>query len=315
MRVRIHAVDVGAHLQTRYGITVSELNALDRDVWRVRRSDGPDWVARVFPAPRPRAAAEGDAAVLAWLAGHRYPAERLADAAPVSKLEGGAVLVTEYLASAPQEERREAVRGAGGFRKLGELLAELHALPAPAPGLRLGGAWHHVVEGRPAEEVRAALAWLEAAELEPLRATFRPPLEAALAALGQALPEAMLHPDFCFANVVATPQPMLQLVDWTGAGWGPRVWTLAWLLFTAAAVDANLKRLDLALSGYHAKIALVPEEVRALRVLLPARPLVIEAWKVREGRSRPEEAIRNAAGGPRIGEAVLARARTMERKG
>ena len=304
-------MDVAPHLKTTYGVTVSELLPLDLNVWRVARSDGPDWVARVFPAPRPRAAAEADAAVLAWLADRGYPAERPATTTPVSEFDATTLLVTEYLPSVPPDGRREAIRRAGGFRRLGELLAELHSLPAPAAALHPGGAWHHAAEGGPVAEVRAALAWLEAPPLAPLRATFCPPLEAALASLAATLPQALLHPDFCFANVVVTPTPapMLHLVDWTGAGWGPRVWSLAWLLFTAAAVDPSLKRLDLALSGYRSQIALAPQEAPALRALLPVRPLLLEAWKVRHGRSGPPEALRNAAGGLRTCEAILARAR------
>jgi hypothetical protein len=44
-------------------------------VYQVGRPDGPDWVARVFPAARPVAAAEGDAQVLRALAHAGFPAE------------------------------------------------------------------------------------------------------------------------------------------------------------------------------------------------------------------------------------------------
>jgi Enoyl-(Acyl carrier protein) reductase len=41
-----------AHLETRYGIAVDAVTELDLGVWRVGRADGPDWVARWFPARR-----------------------------------------------------------------------------------------------------------------------------------------------------------------------------------------------------------------------------------------------------------------------
>src|ERR1035438_7103719 len=53
-----------AHLEARYGIQVDRLAELDLGVYRVSRRDGSDWVARVFAADRPIAAAEGDAALL-----------------------------------------------------------------------------------------------------------------------------------------------------------------------------------------------------------------------------------------------------------
>ena len=40
------------HLEARYGIDVTAMTDLDVGVWRVGRADGPDWVARWFPARR-----------------------------------------------------------------------------------------------------------------------------------------------------------------------------------------------------------------------------------------------------------------------
>jgi hypothetical protein len=57
-----------AHLEQEYGVAVSGVAELDVGVYRAVRADGPDWVARVFPAARPRSAAEGDAQVLKALA-------------------------------------------------------------------------------------------------------------------------------------------------------------------------------------------------------------------------------------------------------
>jgi hypothetical protein len=81
-----------AHLEQEYGITLSGVTELDVGVYRIARADGLDWVARVFPAARPRSAAEGDAAVLKALAAGGFPAERCAVEAPVSVLDGQSVL-------------------------------------------------------------------------------------------------------------------------------------------------------------------------------------------------------------------------------
>lgn len=62
-----------AQLEARYGIQVAQLTELDLGVYRVGRRDGPDWVARVFAADRPLAAAEGDAALLRRLEQQEFP--------------------------------------------------------------------------------------------------------------------------------------------------------------------------------------------------------------------------------------------------
>ena len=71
------------HLRESYAIAVGGLAQLDRDVVRVDMRDGPSWVARVFPASRDPAGAEGDAAILRALEQAGFPAERCAAAEPV----------------------------------------------------------------------------------------------------------------------------------------------------------------------------------------------------------------------------------------
>jgi thiamine kinase-like enzyme len=44
------------------------------------------------------------------------------------------------------------------------------------------------------------------------------------------LPQALVHPDPCGANAIVTSAGRPVLVDWTGAGPGPRVLSLAGLL-------------------------------------------------------------------------------------
>ena len=147
----MEAEELRSHLAERYGFRGHTLYTLDQDVILLRRDDGPSWVARIFPEDRPLAAAEGDAEILRWLEDVGFPAERCADPEPVSVLEGRAVLVTAAVPSVPRASRRNAIKDAGGIRRLGELLGEL-ALLAPPPGAprRPGGAWHHATEGDPA---------------------------------------------------------------------------------------------------------------------------------------------------------------------
>ena len=91
---------------------MARLTELDLGVYRVGRRDGPDWVARVFAADRPLAAAEGDAALLRRLEQQEFPAERCAAQEPVSVHEGQGVLVTRYVPGTRADgSRREPSAG------------------------------------------------------------------------------------------------------------------------------------------------------------------------------------------------------------
>jgi hypothetical protein len=46
---------IARHREAAYGIAVAGLSELDLGVYRVGRADGPAWVARAFPPPRPHA--------------------------------------------------------------------------------------------------------------------------------------------------------------------------------------------------------------------------------------------------------------------
>jgi Ser/Thr protein kinase RdoA (MazF antagonist) len=304
---------VWAHLEARYGVRVDAMTDLDLGVWRVGRADGPDWVARWFPVRRTVRAAAGDAEILAYLAAHDFPAERCATAEPVSVLDGRAVLVTEWAEPVPRQQRREAIRAAGGLGRLGALLGRLHSLP-PADGAiaRPGGAWHHLADGHPSAEVTAASRML--AEVGYLftddgeRAPFEA-LCAEVAALDAAdgLPEAFTHPDFVLANVVATGDEMI-LVDWAGAGRGPRLWSLAFLLYAEGAKD--LRRVNVVLAGYRRHVTLTGEELDRLAAVARARPLIFAAWAVCTGRKTPREALAEAADVRTLTESIAATART-----
>ena len=58
---------------SHYGIAMTETTELDVGVFRLRRPDGPSWVARVFAAAQSIGATSGDAAVLRFLAAHEFP--------------------------------------------------------------------------------------------------------------------------------------------------------------------------------------------------------------------------------------------------
>src|SRR5579884_1482963 len=85
------------HLEARYGVRVVGLRRLDRGVFDTSLYDGRRWVTRVFSDRRPLAQVEADAAVLRYLERQGFPAERCADATPVSHPHGWGVLITEFI--------------------------------------------------------------------------------------------------------------------------------------------------------------------------------------------------------------------------
>jgi Ser/Thr protein kinase RdoA (MazF antagonist) len=307
------------HLVERYGFHAQTQFTFDQDVVLMRRDDGPSWVARVFPAERPISSVEGDAAILKWLAEIGYPAERCADSEPVSVLDGRPVLVTEVVSSVPRAQRRATIKDAGGIRGLGELLARLHTLPidgGPEALARPGGAWHHMADGAPSDELEAARRWLdEAEEQAPVRDLpyFRElsdALDAADSCAG--LPESLIHPDFVLANVVATPEPGMVLVDWAGAGRGPRLWPLAFLLWAEGAKD--LRRVDLALSGYARHVALQDAELERLEATIAARPLVFVIWRLHHHDLNAADAAGHATRARELAGAITARVLKQDRR-
>lgn len=298
---------IARHLEATYGVTVAGLSELDLGVYRVDRADGPAWVARVFPAARPEIAAAGDAEILRFLALKGFQSERGVSAEPLSAMDGQAVLVTEFVPGVPRAERGTAIRENGGLRRLGEMLGSLNSLPAAeGPASRPGGAWHHLADGLPREEIQAAQALLAACG-DGVAAADRPHYELLRRQLteadyGDGLPEALIHPDFVFANVIASPDRGMVLVDWTGAGRGPRVWPLAFLLYAEAV--KNPPRARLVVEGYRRKVTLEPQEIDRIQALMPVRATVLAAWSFCLGRASAEHAARAAAEARAIADAV-----------
>lgn len=295
--------DLPGHLEATYGIDVAGLRGLDAGVFRVARADGPDWLARVFPAARPLAAAQRDADILRFLASDEaaFPAERCAAPEAVTTHAGQAVLVTEFVPGG---------RGRGGaalHERLGDLLGRLHALAVPA-GLRPGGAWHHVAfEGRPRDEIDAILALLEAASarVPAAQAGAYDELHAAVAELedGSGLPEALVHPDFVPANARAGDDGAgPTIIDWTGAGLGPRVWSLGCLLWAAD------RHAGTAMAVYARHVRLQPGELERLAGAVAARWVGLAAWAFATGREPLADVVARVPDIRRRAERIAARA-------
>jgi Ser/Thr protein kinase RdoA (MazF antagonist) len=219
-----------AHLEEVLGVTVSRVRQLDIGVFRVDRRTGTPMVARLFSARRAHAAVVGDLAVLKQLQAAEFPAERPFGPGALSMHDDQSVLVTHFVRGAAKPD----VPAGDPVVALGALVGRLHRLARPAGAAdRPAGALHHYAEGTPADELRAARRWLR--DIEPRVAVADRDqldlLEQALADADDAagLPEAFVHPDPVMKNTVFTKDGLV-LVDWAGAGRGPRIASLALML-------------------------------------------------------------------------------------
>lgn len=298
------STSIGRHLQERYGIEVTATVELDAGVFRIDRRDGRAWVARVFPAGRTRADVEAEAELLAALQQGDFPAERLAHDEPVSSWGGQTVLVTEFVTpAAPLKPGHPAAL-------LGGMLGALHSRPGSR--FRSGGAWHHLsFTGGPREEIAAATALLDdAAGQVPVRQLAM--FDRLRAAVEHAddcadLPHALVHPDFVPANAIPTPDDRLVIVDWTGAGRGPRLWSLGFLLWAAGVRHPRL--IDLVTSRYDRWISLEPEELSRLEGAIAGRPLMLDCWSLCHGRLSLADVVERMDANSELARGIAARAR------
>ncbi len=295
---------LGTHLEDRYGVEVAEVVPLDLGVFRVDRRDGSRWVARVFAAGRPLAGVEEDAAILRGLERAGFPAERCAHPEPVSEFLGQGVLVTGFL------EDHGPLRPGRPAALLGYLLGRLHR--NPAAGLRPGGAWHHLsFAGGPREEIAAAAELLDdhlpRVGVRELSLFDRLRDEVEQTDDCHDLPHAFVHPDFVPANAISTAEEKLAIVDWTGAGRGPRLWSLGFLLWAAGA--RNIKLVDLVVSRYRRSIELEPAELDRLSGAIRGRPVMLETWSVCAGRRELADAVERVDRAGELAREIAAAAR------
>jgi predicted esterase len=248
---------------------------LDVDVYRLHPAGtGPDLVARAFGAEVEAATVHAAARVLSALAGTPFPAERCAGDRPVLPLgDGRHLLVTEYVEPVPAPGPGFLLAWCAG------LLARLAA--RSAADLPSGGGWHRL-GATPAGEIAAALR---------LGGQLGPPAGELVDTLadaddGDGLPEALIHADLVPPNAVPRGDQPPVIIDWIGAGRGPRAWPLAFLLFAAGPRGAR-RTLD----RYARTIALSEEELLRLPGMLIARPLALDLWSVAHERMTVRQAV------------------------
>lgn len=280
-----------AHLEDRYGIRITSMAPITRFGWKehpstllVERKDGPAWVARVFSSPADTVSrVDGDAEILRFLASHNFPAERLAHEEPVSVLDGAGVIVTEFVDGFPGTNEGRLEWHSVTY-ELASILGRLHALPTAGGAVaRDGGSDEHgggFYVGRPKQDLAAAMGFLlsvEDAVAPEGREKFewlRDQVENADDAEG--LPEALTHGNYHAWAAVGKPGNIV-IVGWAGAGRGPRLPALAWLLRTSAEANADEggpeANVDAAVRGYREHVQLTDEELDRLAGVLNIKPL------------------------------------------
>jgi hypothetical protein len=121
------------------------------------------------------------------------------------------------------------------------------------------------------------------------------------------LPHAFVHPDFVPDNAIVTPDGETVVIDWAGAGRGPRLPSLGFLLWAAGAVDLRL--VETVVTRYARHVRLEPDELARLAGAIALRPLVLDCWTVAAGRMSVAAARRAAAARDDLVAAIADRAR------
>jgi Ser/Thr protein kinase RdoA (MazF antagonist) len=305
-----------SHLSARYNINVSQVHTLDLNVFRVNCQDGTVWVARIFPPQFPLASLLEDAEILHFLEQQGFPAESLAHPEPVSTTSAGNhILITSFI------EGRRHRKGENIFSKLGDLLGRLHTLPCPDTSAltRKGGAWHHICyPGGPREEIDAAISLLDSSKtlISDDQQQLYNDLQIKIQQADDLsdLPQSFNHPDFVPSNSITTDADgSIRIIDWTGAGTGPRIAPLAYLLW--AAGQRSMAQVKAVVAAYGNHISLENAEIFRLKNAILLMPLILSCWEFCTERRGLEDVMERVAKmeilGDRIGKVA---AGTVEKR-
>ncbi len=279
-------------VEEQYNVTVSALGPIveyapdEGGIYRVDLHGSPPVVVRLFARNRPLERVLGDAAILAHIESHTVPAERLVltcTGEGATDLDGQGVLVTRFVPG------RRPDRSPATLRQLGETLGRLHALPpVPSNDARLG----RRAGSLPNEDLRYGRAQLaRVSEQVPSEQRLNyEELRDLLDAIndGETLPFALTHSDCHLDNFVLGCNGPAVLIDWAGAGQGPRIAALGLLLYSCAVASPgdhpgerqpDLSQLrnavDAVIEGYCRFSFPTTEELAYLPDAIRVRPAVI----------------------------------------
>jgi Ser/Thr protein kinase RdoA (MazF antagonist) len=271
-------------LEKRYQLKISRLERLDRGVLFLEANGDVKWIVRVFSENRPIERVDGDAEILRFLELNDFPAERCATKDPVSSPGRWGVLVSEYI------DGKEVDANLTNLRKLGSSLGVLNSIPlGNGAETRDAGSLHHYsrVDGLPRNEIDAANLWLKevsdkvSIKIEDVFESLREQIAGVDDCEG--LPCTLIHPDPVLKNVIETTKEELKWIDWTGAGKGPRLYSLAILLWSGALRPSgwSAENVDAVVSGYREHVDLTKDEIERLPDIMKIRQIIFACWRFR----------------------------------
>jgi Ser/Thr protein kinase RdoA (MazF antagonist) len=281
---------------TIHALTLAPLAHGEKQVYRVRRADGPDCVVRLYRPDGFQGDAEtvaGLAEVLLFLERQEYPAERVftaVDGSPVVQYGDQQALVTTFVGEtlrpwqpgtgqpAQQATGAEDALSPETFFAVGAALGRLHALPMSADQpLRRAG----MLPKRELSWVAGKLAALAGRLAGHWQADYDTLVTAVQKMdYGEDLPAALIHNDPNLGNVVQTPTGEIVLIDWDCAGLGPAVLDLGILLrncYVKSERRINQAAVLAVVDGYSQYRRLTPAEVEQLPAMIRFMTLVLLA--------------------------------------
>ena len=271
-----------AHLEATYGVGVKRMAPLEpwgpEGAQRVDLADGRSWVARPHGPQRPVEEVRGDAELLQFLQDQDFPAERLAHDEPVSVYGDTSVIVTDLLPGKNCRSENDPKT----LHAIARLLGQLNSLPLVDGAVsRPAGGWHHLSQagGGRDEDVRILLPMLSkaAARLPDSEQVACKELAVELESIDVCtdLPHCLINVDFGGPNIMKW-RDKLYGIDWTGAGRGPRIHSLA--IFGMGA--GNPRLVDVLVDGYREYVTLEPEELDRLPAAMVLHGLILQTWGV-----------------------------------
>ena len=278
------AKDLAEVLLLEFGVEARAMRSFyeeaDRAAFRVEHQGAP-LVVRWFPPQRPLERVAGDAEVLRAV--RHLDVEQLVetvDGRPFTECGGRGIIVTQFIdgACSPRDK--------ASLRRVAVTLAatgQVEVAAASRVARRAGSL--------PAEDLAAARQWLDeiAGDVPPnLRDTFsRLRHDVQETSACDTATTGLVHPDCHVGNVIRSPRGPV-LFDWEGAGVGPMVAALGWLLFSSSVAGPGHARaslyataVDAVIAGYASVRRLGADEMEVLPDAVRFRPLVIACRQLR----------------------------------
>jgi Ser/Thr protein kinase RdoA (MazF antagonist) len=272
-------------LRSLYGLTNISLHSLNSDsgklIYCVEQEHRQTFILHAYPLQHNKSLLEL-IAILSFLEAQGYPSERIVTAKSgtiTTAHDGWQFLLTTYIAGVPADYALPTLY------KLGAALGHLHTLYVPPLNTT-----HPLPQAEmlPQREITYAVSQLRNAEQFLPGSLYRryDEITAALYALDLCdnLPSVLIHNDAHPGNAICTPTGQTVFIDWEGAGLGPAVIDLGFLLASCDTpspwtppLSPDPKRVEAIVAGYCEHHLLTSTELKLLPDAIRFRALVFGA--------------------------------------